>query len=351
VYPVSIPPFTAFLADWRTESDARRARSIIAAMANSKGGDLYVGMQESGEIPGLSDPKDALKRLNRALEKDLSPALDDFVSARLLDADGRKILRISVKKGRCPPYYSGADDAARVLLWEKNKIRIASNAEVARMIVKNAPLPYLAGNAREKNLTFAAFTAFLRERSLPEALPLSFWNPVFGCYTKLALAFSDQSATRIILEGPDEDDPEYRTVTGSLVTLFAQARAFLAVHAKALGIPTAVTDEALINLLLHSDYSSSWPPVITAAPGAVTFANSGGTDAATLFRPDKSAEADFRNPGLLEIFKEAGLARGRHTGIRRIQECYEKADVEGPEGEFSPNFFTLTLAAMTKSSE
>ncbi|MEA1905990.1 MAG: ATP-binding protein, partial [Euryarchaeota archaeon] len=76
----------------------------ICAFANSDGGNLYIGISDSGELEGLS--KDDVNRLNQWISSTCSSKIEPpiFVKTEILICDGKRILIIHVPKGSNKPY-------------------------------------------------------------------------------------------------------------------------------------------------------------------------------------------------------------------------------------------------------
>ncbi len=76
----------------------------ICAFANSDGGNLYIGISDSGELEGLN--KDDVNRLNQWISSACSSKIEPpiFVKTEILICAGRRVLIVRVPKGRNKPY-------------------------------------------------------------------------------------------------------------------------------------------------------------------------------------------------------------------------------------------------------
>ena len=79
----------------------------VVAFANSTGGKLLVGVDDSGEIPGVKFPEEEEYILNKAIAELCSPRLAyELEVVRLSELEERAILVYSIPEGDRKPYYA-----------------------------------------------------------------------------------------------------------------------------------------------------------------------------------------------------------------------------------------------------
>ncbi|MCP3104550.1 ATP-binding protein [Myxococcus sp. K15C18031901] len=104
------------------QKEAELVKTIVA-FSNSKGGRLYVGVDDNGNPQGLSELKKATKRADDGVDIQLKSVTDrleqlfranvkPFPSYRLKvhDKDGRPVIVVDVKAGDQPPYASAQNE-------------------------------------------------------------------------------------------------------------------------------------------------------------------------------------------------------------------------------------------------
>jgi predicted HTH transcriptional regulator len=72
---------------------------LISAFANTKGGSLVVGVDDSGEVTGIEDTEGAQNALEQALQS-LSPRPE--LRSEIVEVEGRRTYVISVSKSPTP---------------------------------------------------------------------------------------------------------------------------------------------------------------------------------------------------------------------------------------------------------
>lgn len=70
----------------------------IVAMANTDGGELYLGVEDNGEITGLSIKHEDEIGLCAMVMNSIVPTL--FISAEILNKDNKKVMKITIPKSR-----------------------------------------------------------------------------------------------------------------------------------------------------------------------------------------------------------------------------------------------------------
>ena len=96
--------------------------------------------------------------------------------------------------------------------------------------------------------------------------------------------------------------------------------------------------EAIINAVVHNDYSSGIPPVFEIFSDRFTITSYGGL-------PQEITQEDFfnavsapRNKELMRVFKDVDLVEQLGSGMERIMSVYDKSIFE-----FLPNFLRINF--------
>ena len=80
----------------------------VIALANTKGGTIYIGIADDGDIIGVHDADAVMLQVNNMVRDAVKPDVTMFVSYDVEDMDGRQVIRIGVQRGTNRPYYLGS---------------------------------------------------------------------------------------------------------------------------------------------------------------------------------------------------------------------------------------------------
>ena len=182
-----------------------------------------------------------------------------------------------------------------------------------------------------------------------------------GIYTNLALLLSDQCAhtTKIAVFSDDartvfRDSKEF---TGSIFKQFEDAVNYLALCNKTSSVikgvirtdkqdyPEEAIREALLNAIVHRDYSFSGSIIINVTDHKMEFISLGGLLPGLSPDDIRSGISQPRNKNLAEVFHRLRLIESYGTGIRRIFNLYADCP-EQPQIEVTPNTFKIVLPNM-----
>ena len=187
-----------------------------------------------------------------------------------------------------------------------------------------------------------------------------------GLFTNLALLVSDQCmhTTKVAVFGDAANTvfKDSREFGGSIFSQLEETFSYLRLCNKTSATfkgleriekqdyPEEAVREALLNALVHRDYSFSGSIIINVNDQKMEFISIGG------LLPGLSKEdimlgiSQPRNRNLAEMFHRLRLIESYGTGIRRIFKLYEGCALQ-PEIEVTPNAFRLVLPNMNAPRE
>ena len=96
--------------------------------------------------------------------------------------------------------------------------------------------------------------------------------------------------------------------------------------------------EAVINAIVHNDYSREVPPVFEIYSDRLTVTSYGGLVSGLSQTDFFNCRSMPRNRELMRVFKDVGLVEHLGSGMSRILEAYDESIFE-----FSPNFLIVTF--------
>ena len=341
-------------------------RKDIVAFANTEGGKLYIGVNDDGTIIGIGDTDDTMLRLAGSLKDSIAPDIMPFVQIRAFDECGKNVIAVDVASGSAKPYYlkdKGLKPTG-VYVRRGSSSQPLSEAGIRDMIVEYYGKSYETIRSLNQELTFNALQKELDERDLSfgEA-QMRTLNLIGedGLYTNLALLLSDQCKHTLkiaIFQGTDDVIfRNHQEFTGSLLSQLKESFAFLdkniAVKSSIDGLhrkderdyPMAAVREALLNAIIHRDYSFNGSTLINIYDDRIEFLSLGGLVSGLSMDAILMGVSQSRNAGLANVFFRLKLVESYGTGIKRIQALYKgfpkQAVFESATGAFKTTIYNL----------
>ena len=334
----------------------------VIAFANTDGGIIYLGIDDKGNLIGIENVDETYTRLTNGIRDAIHPDVTMFVRYVLQD---NKVIRIEVNEGSSKPYYlkSKGLKPTGVYVRQGTSSVPASPAQIRQMIKESDGDNFEDARCIEQDLTFdAAKTAFQRygvEFSEKKYRALGITQN--DIYTNLALLLSDQCLhTTKIAVFNDEFCTEFRDSKefgGSVFKQFEDSINYLALCNKTVSTikgvvrtdkqdyPEEAIREALLNALVHRDYSFSGSIIINVNDSKMEFISLGGLLSGLSTEDIRIGVSQTRNKKLAEVFHRLRLIESYGTGIRRIFKLYENCPVQ-PSIEVTANAFKIVLPNM-----
>ena len=336
----------------------------VIAFANTDGGIVYVGIDNNGNAVGLTDVDQEYTRITNGIRDAIMPDVTMFVRFTIQE---NKVVRITVNEGSNKPYYLKGKGLkpSGVYVRQGTSSVPASPEQIRQMIKESDGDTFEEMRSMEQELTFeaaqSAFNLYGVEWGTEKYRSLGITQKKDGIYTNLALLLSDQCAhtTKIAVFSDDartvfRDSKEF---TGSIFKQFEDAVNYLALCNKTSSVikgvirtdkqdyPEEAIREALLNAIVHRDYSFSGSIIINVTDHKMEFISLGGRRPGQTPEDIRSGISQPRNKNLAEVFHRLRLIESYGTGIRRIFNLYADCP-EQPQIEVTPNTFKIVLPNM-----
>lgn len=338
-------------------------RKTVIAFANSEGGTIYIGVDDDGTVVGIKDIGDEMLRLSNMVRDAIKPDVTMFVSYGQEKDKGKDIIKVTVQKGTECPYYlqSKGLRPEGVFVRQGASSVPATESSIRRMIMETDGDSYEKMRSLNQELTFEAAAQEFKTRRVPfganHLKTLHLVNED-GIYTNLGLLLSDQCAHTIkaaIFEGKEKAVfKDRREFTGSLLKQLNDAFSYISqynrVRAEFTGLyrndkkdyPEEALREALLNALVHRDYSYSVSTLISIFDNRIEFISVGGLVKGINLSDIMLGVSATRNERLANIFYRLTLIEAYGTGVPKILNSYKGFAVQ-PEIEVADNAFKITL--------
>ena len=334
----------------------------VIAFANTEGGVVYVGIDNNGNAIGLSNVDAEYVRITNGIRDAILPDVTMFVQYTIQE---NKVVRITVGEGTNKPYYLKAKGLKPGGVYvRQGSTSVPASPELIRQMIKESDGDnYEDMRSLEQDLTFeAAKVAFARYGvAFGEEKNRALGIKQKDLYSNLGLLLSDQCPyTTKIAVFSDEELTEFRDSRefgGSIFKQFEDAVNYLALCNKTASTikgvlridkkdyPEEAIREALLNALVHRDYSFSGSIIINVNDNRMEFISLGGLLPGLTTDDIRLGISQPRNKKLAEIFHRLHLIESYGTGIRRVYKLYENCTAQ-PEIEVTRGAFKMVLPNM-----
>ena len=137
-----------FSEDEYTELKIELTKEIkkeIIAFANTKGGKIYIGIDDNGKVVGLKNAKDDLESLSGMIREGIKSDLTLYTSINLINISDKDVIEINIMEAPNKPYYL-ADKGIKtsgVYLRYGNTSAPASEEVIKKMLIENQEEKYI----------------------------------------------------------------------------------------------------------------------------------------------------------------------------------------------------------------
>ena len=337
----------------------------VIAFANTDGGVLYIGINNDGNAVGLNNVDDEYTRITNGIRDAILPDVTMFVKYTIQE---NKVVRITISEGTNKPYYlrSKGLKPTGVYVRQGTSSVQASSEQIRQMIKDSDGDDFESMRSIEQELTFtstaAAFESYGVDFSEEKYLALGMIHKNDGLFTNLALLMSDQCqhSIKVAVFGDDENTTfkDSREFKGSIFKQINETFRYIMLSNRTSSVfkgleridkseyPEAALREALLNSVVHRDYSYSGSIIININDKQMEFVSIGGLLPGLTADDIRSGISQPRNKNLAEVFHRLKLIEAYGTGIRRIYKLYENCSVQ-PRIEVTHNTFKMILPNMS----
>lgn len=331
----------------------------IVAFANTNGGTIYIGVQDSGEIIGVDNADFVMQQISNSLRNSIRPDVSMFTNIELLQEEHVSFIKLTVTQGTKKPYYLSDKGLKPTGVYVRSGTTSAPASEDAiRMMIKMTDGDsFEANRSLVQELTFNRLNEELKKRGL-EFTEVQMKNLGIlssdDIYTNMGLLVSDQCKHSIkfaIFQGTDKlVFRDRKELTGSLFAQLTDAYKTIdfyngtkATFHDLLRIderdyPEDAVREALLNAIVHRDYSFSGSTFINLYSDRLEIISLGGLVSGLSLEAAMLGVSQPRNEKLASLFYRMKLIEAYGTGISKIISCYKGLAVqpkfENVEGAF-----------------
>lgn len=302
-------------------------------------------------------------QIANSLKDALAPDVMPFVRVNTEEIEGKRIIEINVTTGTNRPYYlreKGLKPSG-VYVRKESSTQPMTEEGIREMIIQNSGRSFELCRSMKQELTFQTLQEEMKKRSIELGISQMRTLKMIGedgLYTNLALLLSDQCeiTTKVALfQGLDKEVfRDRKEFTGSILKQLEDVYQFIELVNKTQATfsglnrldkkdyPEAAIREALLNSIVHRDYSFSGSNLINIYENRMEFVSLGGLVPGLELESIFLGVSQSRNPNLAAVFYRMTLIESYGTGIGKIQRAY-KNESKQPEFETAKGVFRVTL--------
>ena len=343
----------------------------IIAFANCDGGKLYIGVQDDGTVVGVDDPDGVSLQISNMVRDAIKPDVTMFLHYKTIEEGGKEIVVVDIQRGTDRPYYLAKKGMRPEGVYVRQGYSSvpATDTAIRRMIKETDGNRFEAMRSLNQELTFEATKKEFELRNIefgPQQMRTLKLVDQDNLYSNLGLLLSDQCIHTIkaaVFQGKDQTVfKDRREFTGSLLQQMNEVYDCIdfrnQTHAtikKLLRIdvrdyPEIAVREALLNLLVHRDYSFSASALISIYADRLEFVSIGGLMPGIDLEDIMIGISVCRNQDLANVFYRLHLIEAYGTGIGKIMKAYEDMEKKTVI-ETTKNAFKIILPNVNAKDE
>lgn len=335
----------------------------VIAFANTKGGTLYIGVSNDGSVVGVKNADQVILQMNNMIRDSIKPDVTMFVGYEAQHISDKDIIAVTIQKGTDRPYYLSSKGLKPSGVYVRNGTSSdpATDTAIRRMIKETDGDSFESMRSLEQNLSFEAAEKQFEKQNIPfDAAKMQTLGMISadGIYSNVALLLSDQCPSTIkaaTFSGEDKGSfQDRREFGGSLFQQMEELYSYLDMRNQTKATfdglyridtrdyPEDALREALLNSLVHRDYSFRASTIVSVYADRIEFVSVGGLPSGIALDDIMLGLSVCRNPKLAAIFYRLQLIEAYGTGMPKIMNAYTESESK-PKIEVSSNAFKITL--------
>ena len=340
----------------------KNIKKEIVAFANSKGGTIYIGITDTGEILGLKDIKSDIESLSGMIREGIIGNLTTYTNIEIKEINKKDVIELHITSAPEKPYYladKGLKSSGVYIRHGSSTIQ-ATDEIIRKMLIESSKKSFEEEISNVQELTFDYANEIFKKRNI------EFSNEKFKSlkmitdnkFNNLALLLSDQNPYTVkcaIFDGTNKTlFKDRKELSGSYLKIVEDAFYYMNlsnhINSTFNGLqridkkdyPDFSIREALLNAIIHRDYYFNGSILLSIFDDRIEINSTGGLISTLSLNDVYNGVSESRNPNFAEIFHRLNYVENYGTGIGRIINEYKDSKLK-PIIELSENVFKITL--------
>ena len=333
----------------------------VISFLNTNGGNIYIGVNDKGDIIGINGNIDLLQRTIKDRIKDnIMPSTLGLYDVIVLEKDNKKYIKVIIARGNERPYYlkgmGMTPDSCFIRVG--SSIQSMSNEMINNEFSKRTRNSLKNIVSPKQDLTFSQLKIYYEEKGF--SINNNFLKQLDlytddGKYNYNAYLLADNNSISIrfgkydginsvnLIENEDFGNCCIIKATKNILNkLEIENKTFTKIEypeRKEIKMYDYIAvREAVVNAIVHNDWSNEYSPKFEIFSDRLVISSNGGIQ-------DNTTKEEFlegfslpKNKELMKVFNDLDLVEQMGTGIIRILQSYNKDSFE-----FFPNFIRVTF--------
>lgn len=328
-----------YIEDEYTELKVELTKDIkkeIVAFANTKGGKIYVGIDDYGKVVGLNNVKEDMGSLSGMIREGIKSDLTLYTSIISKKVENKDIIELNIMEAPNKPYYLSDKGikTSGVYLRYGNTSAPASEEVIKKMLIESQGDSFETAISKNQNLHFLSLVEIFSKNKIEldenKFKTLNIIN-LDDDYTNLGLLLSDECPYSIkcaIYNGKNKIEfKDRKEFTGSILKQVNDVFQYLELYNKTKGkiigleridrkdYPEYALREALLNAVIHRNYNYTGSILISLYDDHFEITSLGGLVKGLNINDLYLGVSESRNPNLANIFYRLKYVESFGTGI------------------------------------
>lgn len=333
----------------------------VISFLNTNGGNIYIGVNDKGDIVGINGNIDLLQRTIKDRIKDnIMPSTLGLYDVIVSEKYNKKYIKVIIARGNERPYYlkgmGMTPDSCFIRVG--SSIQSMSNEMINNEFSKRTRNSLKNIVSPKQDLTFSQLKIYYEEKGF--SINNNFLKQLNlytddGKYNYNAYLLADNNSISIrfgkydgtnsvnLIENEDFGNCSIIKATKNILNkLEIENKTFTKIEypeRKEIKMYDYIAvREAVVNAIVHNDWSNEYSPKFEIFSDRLVISSNGGIQ-------DNTTKEEFlewfslpKNKELMKVFNDLDLVEQMGTGIIRILQSYNKDSFE-----FFPNFIRVTF--------
>ena len=338
-----------------------RFEEEVISFLNTNGGNIYIGVNDKGDIVGINGNIDLLQRTIKDRIKDnIMPSTLGLYDVIVLEENNKKYIKIIVARGSDDPYYI----KGMGMTPDSCFIRVGSSIQsmpydmINNRVNKRTRTSLRSIVSPKQDLTFSQLKIYYEEKGFN--INNNFLKQLDlytddGKYNYNAYLLADNNTIPIrfgkyegtnavdLIENEDFGNCSIVKATKNILNkIEIENKIFTKIEypeRKEIRMyDFAAVREAVVNAIVHNDWSNEYAPKFEMFSDRLVISSNGGIQTSTTKEEFLEGYSLPKNKELMKVFNDLDLVEQMGTGIIRILKSYDKKSFE-----FFPNFIRVTF--------